>query len=76
LNVSKLHFKNSSAKTIIVDFVEQEFMQRKCDSQLCFIKIFKDLSQIGKDEHSRLSAKQVSNEDAWCYASMKLDTWK
>jgi hypothetical protein len=76
LNVCTLRFENSFAKVIGLVLVEQGFVQRKFDLQLCFVKNFKDLSEIGEDEHNRLWAKQVSSEDACYFTSMKFHTWK
>ncbi len=45
--------------------VEQEFVERKLDSQLCSIENFRNLFQIREDEHIKLQTKHVSTKDAW-----------
>jgi hypothetical protein len=44
LNVCKLCYENSFAETIRTALVQQESVQRKFDSQLCFVESFRDLS--------------------------------
>jgi hypothetical protein len=53
--------------------IEQELLQRKVDTQLCLVDIFRYLSQTWVKEHMRLRKKHVSTKEAWHFALLKLD---
>lgn len=76
LNVSNFCFQDSENKLIAIALVQEEFLRRKLDSQLCLVKSFIDLAQIREGEHIKLRTKNLSIKDAWHFASIKLESWK
>jgi hypothetical protein len=76
LNVSNFCFQDSENKLIVTVLVQEKFLQRKLDSQLCLVKSFIDLAQIREEEHIKLQTKNLSIKDAWRFASIKLELWE
>ncbi len=76
MSVVNLLSQNNSKNLINVALVEQEFVQKKFDSQLCLVKSFRNMCQIREDEHFKLPKKHVSTKDKGHPTLIKLDIWK